>query len=441
MQQIIPRLLLCFITLCFLTSPIQSSPSSGFSVDLIHRDSQLSPYHNASKTYYDNLRDSIHLDMARYSRIFKQKLASSPSTIQSPLTWDNGGYLMKISVGTPPVDLLAAADTGSDLTWIQCKPCIQCYKQVNPLFDPKSSSTYKIQPCQSKVCQQQLSCGDKNHCHYQVLYGEGSFSKGDISLESFTFGTTSGKSVVVPKISFGCGHENGGQFDKFMDGIVGLGNSDLSIVNQLSHTINGKFSYCMVPQNLNATSKISFGSEAIVSGSGAQTTPFFTRDIVGASLFYFLNLESASIGEKHIKFETKTYPNNANAKNGNVIIDSGTTFTYLPTDFYQKIEHEFKRIVSLKPVEGESSLSLCYKKEEGFEERVPTITFHFTGADWELDILNTMVAMEDGRLCFSIADGRDSVAILGNMQQMNYLVGYDLNAKTLSFKKTDCTKY
>ncbi|KAL8114808.1 aspartic proteinase CDR1-like [Apium graveolens] len=437
-MQIIPTHFLCFIiSLSLLASPIHST-SSGFTIDLIHRDSQLSPYYNASSNYYDILRNSLRRSITRSSRIFAQKPVSSPSTIQSPLIPYPGEYLMKISVGTPPQDFLAVADTGSDLTWIQCKPCIQCYKQITPLFDPKKSSTYKNQPCQSKVCKQPLVCGAENICNYGVTYGDGSHSSGDISLESFTFGASSGKPVVLPKVSFGCGHINAGLFNKFTDGIVGLANSDLSIVNQLSHATNGKFSYCMVPLELNVSSKISFGSHAIVSGSDVQTTPFFTKE-GEYSLFYTLNLESVSIGDTKIKFVTETYRTNANDKAGNIIIDSGTTLTLLPSDFYLKIEDEFKRRISSTPVEAEPDFSLCYKKHEGFERKVPKITFHFTGADWELGVLNTMLDMGDGKLCFSTVPTVE--AVFGNLHQMNYLVGYDLVGKTVSFKKTDCSKH
>ncbi|KAK1374170.1 aspartic proteinase CDR1-like [Heracleum sosnowskyi] len=435
-MELISSLFLCFtISLSLLTFPIQSR-SSGFSINLIHRDSPLSPYYNSSMSYYEILRNSIRRSMTRSSHMFTPKLASSPPTIQSPLTAVTGEYLMKISVGTPPLDFLAAADTGSDLTWIQCKPCIECYQQNTPIFDPKRSSTYRNQPCQSKVCQKPLSCGDKNFCNYAFTYGDGSYTEGDISLESFTFETTSGKPVVVPNISFGCGHKAGGNFDKFTDGIVGLGNSDLSIINQLRNTINGKFSYCMVPSKSNVPSKISFGSNAIVSGYGVQRTPFFTRD---QQLYYYLFLESVTIGEANIKFVTETYSNNANDKDGNIIIDSGTTLTYLPSEFYQLVEDEFKRSISSTPVEGEDELTLCYKNEEGFEKEVPTITFHFTGGNLELSVLNTMLEIEDGKLCFAMAPG--GTAIFGNVQQTSCLVGYDLEAKTVSFKKTDCTKY
>ncbi|KAK1374171.1 aspartic proteinase CDR1-like [Heracleum sosnowskyi] len=439
-MELIPTLFHCFIiSLSLLASPIQST-SSGFSINLIHRDSQLSPYYNASSNYYDNLRNSLRRSFTRSSRIFAQKSVSSPLAIQSPLTAVPGEYLMKISVGTPPQDFLAVADTGSDITWIQCKPCIECYAQNTPIFDPKRSSTYKNQPCEIKICQRfegPLLCGDQNFCTYEISYADWSYSKGDFSFDSFTFGTTSGKPVVLPKVSFGCGHRNGGNFNKFTDGIVGLGNSDLSIINQLSDTINGKFSYCMVPLKLNGSSKISFGSDAVVSGPGARTIPFYTSDDEDKALFYYLNLEGVSIGDTLIKFATNKYPTNANDYYGNIVIDSGTTLTLLPSAFYQKIEDEFKRLISSTPVEGEQDFSLCYKKEEGFEQKVPTITLHFTGGDWELDVSNTMLEMEDGKLCLTMAPS--NLAVFGNLQQMNYLVGYDLVGKTLSFKKTDCS--
>ncbi|KAK1374168.1 aspartic proteinase CDR1-like [Heracleum sosnowskyi] len=426
----VPGLFLCFIsTLSFLTSPIQSH-SSGFSINLIHRDSPLS-------AYYDNLRNSLRRSMIRSSHIFTPKLASRLPTIRSPLTPQGGEYLMKISVGTPPREFLAVVDTGSDLTWIQCKPCINCSKQMSPLFDPNKSSTYRKQPCQSKACQslQPPLCDNNNFCKYEVFNGDDlSHSTGDLSLESFAFESTSGKPVIVPKFSFGCGRLNRGRFDDLTNGIVGLGNGDLSIFNQLGDTIQGKFSYCMVPLKLrNVSSKISFGNDALVSGSGVQTTQLFTKD---QDTFYYLNLESVSIGDRNLKFET----NNANDNNGNMIIDSASIATYLPSEFYQKIEDELRRIIPLTPVEREEVLRLCYKIEEGVEQKVPNITFHFTGADWKLGALNTVLGMHDGKSCLSIAPGA-SKAIFGNLQQMNYLVGFDLNDKTLSFKKTDCTKY
>ncbi|WOG93423.1 hypothetical protein DCAR_0312707 [Daucus carota subsp. sativus] len=431
--------MLLLIALTFLLSYTEANPS-GFTVNLIHRDSTLSPYFNSSKTPYENLRNSVTRARARSAHFFTQNLDSSSSSFQSPLTAEPAEYLMKISVGTPPVDLLAVADTGSDLAWTQCEPCTQCYQQDTPLFNPEKSSTYVKQTCDSQACQSlsTTSCDDNNKCSYEVSYGDKSFSKGDLAFESLTFESTSGSPVVLPNISFGCGHINGGNFDKFTTGIVGLGNGPLSIVSQLNDTINGKFSYCLAPLGANVSSKVSFGSNAVVSGDGVQTTPFFTSD---SGTFYYLDLESVSVGKTNVKFEKKKYTSNkAGADAGNIVIDSGTTITFLPTEFYQNFENEFKSSISSTPVEGAEGFSLCYRKEQGFEEKVPTVTFHFSGADLDLGASNTLLEVEEGVLCLAISQADDDmISIFGNVQQMNYLIGYDLVKETVSFKKSDCT--
>ncbi|KAL1830137.1 hypothetical protein ACET3Z_008549 [Daucus carota] len=435
------KTLFLIITLNFFCSCIEAK-SFGLSVDLIHRDSMFSPYFNPSNTYYENLRNSIRHAKARSTYLYTPKLSSSKQTIQSPLTPVPSTYLMKISVGTPPLDLLAVADTSSALVWTQCKPCIRCYKQDSPLFDPSNSSTYETQSCQSKACESYpLTSCVQNKCGYEASYGDKSFSRGDLSSESFTFESTSGNSVTLPNITFGCGHTNGGTFGKFTTGIVGLGNGKLSLVNQLSDTINTKFSYCLVPLGANVTSKVSFGSNAVVSGPGVETTPFYTKD---PDTFYYLNLQSISVGNANIKYESNIYSNKPNADEGNIIIDSGTTLSFLPSDFYQKIEDEFKASISsppLKPPQGDlSDFSLCYKKDQGFEEEVPTVTLHFSGADVELDASNTILEVAEGVGCLSLLPARTARGpVFGNLLQMNHLVGYDLVRKTVSFKKSDCT--
>ncbi|KAK1383830.1 aspartic proteinase CDR1-like [Heracleum sosnowskyi] len=433
------KTLFLFITLNILSSSCMQANSHGFSTSFIHRDSMFSPYFDSSKTYYQNIHNSIRRALDRSTHFFTTKLASS--TIQSPLTAEPAEYLMKISVGTPPVDLLAVADTGSDLTWTQCQPCIECYPQDTPFFNPQKSSTYANQACESDACQSlsSTSCDNNGNCNYEVTYGDQSFSKGNLASESFTFESTSGNPVVLPNISFGCGHLNAGKFDKFTTGIVGLGNGELSIVNQLSDTINGKFSYCLAPVNKNVSSKISFGSDAVVSGPGVQSTPFYTND--QQDTFYNLNLESVSVGNANIKFESKKkYSNKASGGESNIIIDSGTTVTFLPTDFYQKFQDEFTSAISSKPTEPQGGLNVCYKNEEGLEDKVPTVTFHFSGADVDLSAVNTLLEVAEDVVCLSILPASDDLgAIFGNLQQMNYLIGYDLDSKTVSFKKSDCT--
>lgn len=93
----------------------------------------------------DRLHNAFRRSISRVNR-FKS------GSIQSIIIASDGEYLMKVSIGTPPVEVLGIADAGSDLTWTQCKPCKQCYKQNSSLFDPEQSSTYSTVGCKSGAC-------------------------------------------------------------------------------------------------------------------------------------------------------------------------------------------------------------------------------------------------------------------------------------------------
>jgi len=129
----------------------------------------------------------------------------SPNTPQSPLTSALGEYLMRYSIGTPPVEVYGILDTGSDITWLQCRPCQNCFKQSTPIFDPSKSKTYKTISCTSDICGSTLgtSCeAPTRSCKYFIHYSGGAQSQGDLSLETLTLGSTNGSLVKIPRIMF-----------------------------------------------------------------------------------------------------------------------------------------------------------------------------------------------------------------------------------------------
>ncbi|CAN1245125.1 Aspartic proteinase CDR1 [Linum grandiflorum] len=228
---------------------------------------------------------------------------------------------MNISLGTPPFSIVAIADTGSDIIWTQCKPCVGCYKQDAPLFDPKSSSTYKTVSC---------------------------------------------------------------------------------------------------------------SSNAFVSGNNVVSTPLISSPLM--STFYFLQLEAVSVGSTKIPFQGSSI-----GSSGNIIIDSGTTLTLVPTDFLSQLSGAVESQVTggTKTSDPQGLLSLCYVVNSGL--KVPPITAHFQGADVVLESYNTFIDMSDTVTCLAFY-GNDELSIYGNIAQQNFLIGYDLQKQSLSFKPTDCTK-
>ncbi|KAM3733254.1 hypothetical protein ACB098_11G121200 [Castanea mollissima] len=408
------------ILLCSF-SPIEAF-NGGFTVDLIH-DSPNSPFYNASETHSQCIAKALRCSI-NCVNLFKPTSSVSPNSLQTDTISDSGEYLLKYSVGTPPVPNLAVADTGSDLIWLQCKPCIVCYNQTAPLFDPEKSTTYKTVSCTSSLCKSPYnSCSiDGTRCQYSMEYGDESFSKGDLAVETSTLGSNTGHSVPLRKTIIGCGHNNNDTSEiKASTGIVGLGGGKLSLVSQLHSSIGGKFSYCLVPftySQYNTSSKLNFGSHAAVSGFGTVSTPL---EYKRSNTFYKLTLEAMRLW----------------SFKGQYIIDSGTALTKLPTEFYKKFESAVAEEINFERIDDPShELSLCYNHSE--DTYFPTITAHFSGADVKLNRASTFVPVTCGIVCLGFVAAEPS--IFSNLAQSNLLVGYDLVEKTISFKTTDCTK-
>ncbi|OAY41833.1 aspartic proteinase CDR1 [Manihot esculenta] len=423
---------------CLVSIDAASKPRHGFSVELINRDSPKSPFYKPDETHSQRLANALRRSISR-SHHFNRKInAESPTTVESEIFNVQGEFLMKLSVGTPPFEILAIADTGSDLIWTQCQPCDQCYQQDAPIFDPKSSSTYRDLSCTSSQCERvndQSKCDVNQHCYYTYAYGDSSSTSGNFAAETITLDSTSGRPVNFPKSLFGCGHDNSGTFGAQGSGLVGLGGGSISLISQLGSSIDGKFSYCLVPVSSTATSnsssKLNFGSNAVVSGEGAVSTPLTKKE---PDTFYFLTLEAISVGEKRIEFPGSSF----GASDGNIIIDSGTTLTLVPQDFYSELESAVESASNGRRVQDPTStLSLCYAADNNLE--VPVLTAHFSGADVELKTINTFIQVSEGVVCLAFI-ANDSIAIFGYIAQLNHLVGYDIQENTVSFKPTDCTK-
>ncbi|KAG2720579.1 hypothetical protein I3760_02G042000 [Carya illinoinensis] len=277
-------------------------------------------------------------------------------------------------VGTPPVPVLRIADTASDLIWLQCKPCTDfAYIQYLMVI---------------------------NHSH------------GDLAFDTLTLGSSSSSASGFQPASFsniiiGCGHDNGGTFSVDGFGIIGLGGGMVSLVSQLSSSVDDS----------TRTSRMSFGSDAIVSGPEVVSTPL-----------------AMSVGNKRLELGYSSP-----FIEGNIIIDSGTTLTLLPADFYKEFESAVAEEIDAERTRDPGNVpSLCYKSASD-NIGAPIITAHFRGADVQLNQLNTFLRLGEELLCLAFRPD-ESVYIFGNLAQTSFLVGYDLKEKTVSFMPADCNR-
>ena len=206
-----------FVLYTFLCQTPMGADNSGFTIQLIrHNSPNYSPFYKS---------DELHMHRLGSNGVFTR------------VTSNNGDYLMKLTLGTPPVDVYGLVDTGSDLVWAQCTPCQGCYRQKSPMFEPLRSNTYTPIPCDSEECNSLFghSCSPQKLCAYSYAYADSSVTKGVLARETVTFSSTDGEPVVVGDIVFGCGHSNSGTFNENDMGIIGLGGGPLSLVPQFGN--------------------------------------------------------------------------------------------------------------------------------------------------------------------------------------------------------------
>ncbi|KAJ7547227.1 hypothetical protein O6H91_08G075700 [Diphasiastrum complanatum] len=408
---------------------------SGFRAELMHRDYTYSPLgvHNITRLERFRLAVGHSKDRAKYILANNVKhgasstLKASQTDFTAPVASDNGAYIMQLKLGTPPQTLLAILDTGSDLVWVQCKPCRRCHSQQGPIFSTSSSSSYNNLSCSSPQCKRFSNriCG--SNCQYLYEYGDQSGSMGDFSSETITMATTSGGQQQIPNFSFGCGHTNIGSFG-LAGGIVGLGQGAVSLTTQLGGWIQKKFSYCLVSFDdaLYKTSPLFFGSAANIRGSKVQSTPILKQ----GSTYYYVGLGGISVGGTLVNISL----------DGGTIIDSGTTLTLLEDSAYSLVRAAFKNAIQLPSADGTSAgFDLCFDVTGLSSYQVPNLGLHLTNTDFNPPSENYFLLIDPNTLCLAMDSSNGlGLSIIGNLMQQNYHFEYDRGRSTLFFSPATC---
>ncbi|KAK6258934.1 hypothetical protein SCA6_013408 [Theobroma cacao] len=244
-----------------------------------------------------------------------------------------------IDIGTPNVSFLVALDVGSDLLWVPCD-CVQCaplsasyYSSLDKdlsEYRPSGSSTSKHVPCSHQLCDSSPNCkSSKQQCPYTIdYYTENTSSSGLLVEDTLHLVSASdhtlNTSVQAPVI-IGCGmKQSGGYLDGVApDGLMGLGPGEISVPSFLAKAglIRNSFSMCFDEED---SGRIYFGDEGPAT---QQSTQFLPSD--GKYMTYTVGVEACCIGDSCLK-----------QTGFSAVVDSGTSFTFLPNEVYERIAKE-----------------------------------------------------------------------------------------------------
>lgn len=418
------------------------------------RDEEVYPEHEDSKTDQENLRlmlvhrDDVTLSNSTYHhhsfdqrmkrdfkrvaalirRLTPKRSASNASSIYqvqdfgsevvSGMDQGSGEYFVRIGVGSPPRSQYVVLDSGSDIVWVQCQPCKQCYQQLDPVFNPAESASYSGVTCSSSVCDRLENAGcHEGRCRYQVSYGDGSYTKGTLAIETLTFGQT-----VVRNVAIGCGHRNRGMFVAAA-GLLGLGGGSMSFVGQLGGQIGDAFSYCLVSRGMDSSGSLVFGRGALPDG--AAWVPLLRNP--QAPSFYYVGLLGLGVGGLRVPIPEEVF-RLTELGDGGVVMDTGTAVSRLPGMAYTAFRDAFvEQTANLPRASGVSIFDTCYDLSGFVSIRVPTVSFYFSGGPiLTLPARNFLIAVDElGTFCLAFAPSTSGLSIIGNIQQEGIQISFD----------------
>ncbi|RZC67615.1 hypothetical protein C5167_011309 [Papaver somniferum] len=430
---------------------------------------------SAPKTQYDKVKDLVQDDLIRvrmlYGRISRYhydngKVGKHSSAIIIPTTKASnssavlpissaaykgiGQYFVQFRVGTPSKKFTLIVDTGSDLTWINCRyRCKKCTSRTrmndHRIFQAARSLSFKTIPCSSNLCKNLtfslVTCPSKRDpCQYDYGYQDGSTAHGFYAYETVTMSLTNGRKTRLHGVPIGCSYSTSTGTLGVVDGVLGLGYNDNSFATKATSKFGNNFSYCLVdhlsPKNV--SSHLTFGySKHLVSGSSPPTNFQFTN-IQAIDGLYHVNIVGISIGGLVLKIPSEIF---SFQNQGGVILDSGSSLTFLVEPAYKIVmKYLMPAFTKFKQVKDES-FEFCFQSQGFHESAVPKLVFHFADSvRFEPHLKSYVIDVSDGVKCLGfMPNAWPGISIIGNIMQQNFLWEFDLKWKRLGFAPSTCT--
>lgn len=400
-----------------------------------------------SSEYYRTLREH---DQRRLRRILPEVVAFPISGDDD--TFTTGLYYTRIYLGTPPQQFYVHVDTGSDVAWVNCVPCTNCKRASNvalpiSIFDPEKSTSKTSISCTDEECYlaSNSKCSfNSMSCPYSTLYGDGSSTAGYLINDVLSFNQVpSGNSTATSgtaRLTFGCGSNQTGTW--LTDGLVGFGQAEVSLPSQLSKqnvSVN-IFAHCLQGDNK--------GSGTLVIGHIREPGLVYTPIVPKQSHY---NVELLNIGVSGTNVTTPTAFDLSNS--GGVIMDSGTTLTYLVQPAYDQFQ---AKVISASPIppsqisDSQGNKRYCFIYSGRIEGYFPNVTLYFAGGAAMLlspssYLYKEMLTTGLSAYCFSWLEstsvyGYLSYTIFGDNVLKDQLVVYDNVNNRIGWKNFDCTK-
>lgn len=332
-------------------------------------------------------------------------------------------YFCNITLGTPAQKLRLVLDTGSSDLWCNAPNSTLCERRSDPCQD---SGTYDS----SSSSSHSFVSSDFN-----ITYADGSSAVGDYVTDTITIGGT-----TIKNFQFGVGYTSASA-----EGVLGIGyasnevqsgqNGDPAYNNLPKAMVEGGIiksnAYSLWLNDLDAnTGSILFGGVNTAKYHGAlETIPIQKLGNSYSEFIIALTAVAVSTSSKTHNYSSSSLP-------VGVLLDSGSSLTYLPDgivqDIYQDlgVQYDSSNGIGLVP---------C-----SLAERDVNVSYTFSSPTIDVGVNELVIDMGDyyfnnrERACiFGIAPAGESTAVLGDTFLRSAYVVYDLANNEISLANTN----
>ncbi|EQC28805.1 hypothetical protein SDRG_13486 [Saprolegnia diclina VS20] len=389
----------------------------------LHRHDDMLPV----KRDRDSLRQLRRLDDGTYQGV--------------PLNLGMGTHYAWIYAGNPPQRASVIIDTGSHITAFPCSGCHGCGQHTDTPFDIAKSSTLQYPQCTARPPFSCSACSRENQCHISQSYTEGSSWDAVIVEDHVWLGDTAPthndalNTSFGTRFMFGCQKKVTGLFvNQVADGIMGV--SDTASTNIVRKLYQEKkipanvFSLCLTPNG---------GTMALGSVETAhQREPLQYAMVSTANNgWYAVHVESLRLGNKPLDVDISSM----NSGRHRVIVDSGTTDSYFPTNYASIWNAAFEAATGQAYMTDDGS---CKGYAADDVASFPPFEISLRGIDGTSSAIlripasQYIVANNQGQLCSTIFFTEANGGVIGANMMIGHEFVFDLDAQRVGFAPANC---
>ncbi|XP_037441100.1 aspartyl protease AED1-like [Triticum dicoccoides] len=351
-------------------------------------------------------------------------------------------FLMAIGLGTPAIMNLVTIDTGSTLSWVQCRPCpINCHDQAEEsgrIFDPLQSSTYQSVGCSTEDCGYvhetlgiPFCCNEEqDSCLYSLRYASEEYTAGSLVKDKLTLGNN----FSIDDFMFGCSGDD--RYNAADAGIIGFGGETYSFFRQVvRHTNYTTFSHCFPGNHRNG----GFLSIGPYDRYNLQFIPLVEYGSHGDNPAYAIQQLDMMVDGIRLEVDPSIYATRM------TILDSGTIDTFILSPVFRVFDKAITAAMLAKgyarEAAGRNKICFTSTSDSVNWRDMPTVEMKFVRSILKLPSENVFYRVSADKICSTFRPdvaGLTGVPILGNRATRSFRVVYDIQDSKFGFQAGAC---